>query len=85
MIIYLSGQGGVFNQSYEKWKRTQKKHGYVFSDKWGGTGNPQICKEKLDMEIYLAGSEGLAKQMNEDNEDNLFKGTNVLQSYYYCN
>ncbi len=52
----------------------------------GGTGNPQICKEKLDMEIYLAGSEARAKQMNEDNnKDNLFKGTNVLQSYYYCN
>lgn len=51
----------------------------------GGTGNPQICKEKLDMEIYLADSEARAKQMNEDSKDNLFKGTNILQSYYYCN
>lgn len=41
MIIYLSGQGGVFNQSYEKWKRTQKKkHGYVLGDKWGGDRKP---------------------------------------------
>ena len=86
MIIYLSGQGGVFNQSYDKWKRTQKKNMDMYLViSGGGTGNPQICKEKLDMEIYLAGSEARAKQMNEDNKDNLFKGTNVLQSYYYCN
>lgn len=70
----------------------------------GGTGNPQICKEKIDMDIYLAGTEDRSKQMIKDcekyclstsqehldieksgHEGNLFTGTNILQSYYYCN
>lgn len=39
-----------------------------------------------NMEIYLAGSESRAKQMNESNkESNIFNGTNLLMSYYYCN
>lgn len=83
MIIYLSG-GGILNQSYKKYKGQKNMNMYLVIS-GGGTGNPQICKEKLDMEIYLAGSEARAKQMNEDSKDNLFKGTNILQSYYYCN
>lgn len=84
MIIYLSGGGGILNQSYKKYKGQKNMNMYLVIS-GGGTGNPQICKEKLDMEIYLAGSEARAKQMNEDSKDNLFKGTNILQSYYYCN
>lgn len=84
MIIYLSGGGGILNQSYKKYKGQKNMNMYLVIS-GGGTGNPQICKEKLDMEIYLAGSEARAKQMHEDSKDNLFKGTNVLQSYYYCN
>lgn len=84
MIIYLSGGGGILNQSYKKYKG-QKNMNMHLVISGGDTGNPQICKEKLDMEIYLADSEARAKQMNEDSKDNLFKGTNVLQSYYYCN
>lgn len=39
-----------------------------------------------NMEIYLADSESRAKQMNETNkESNIFNGTNLLMSYYYCN
>lgn len=84
MIIYLSGGGGILNQSYKKYKGQKNMNMYLVIS-GGGTGNPQICKEKLDMEIYLAESEARAKQMNEDSKDNLFKGTNILQSYYYCN
>lgn len=84
MIIYLSGGGGILNQSYKKYKGQKNMNMYLVIS-GGGTGNPQICKEKLDMEIYLEGSEARAKQMNEDSKDNLFKGTNILQSYYYCN
>lgn len=84
MIIYLSGGGGILNQSYKKYKGQKNMNMYLVIS-GGGTGNLQICKEKLDMEIYLAGSEARAKQMNEDSKDNLFKGTNILQSYYYCN
>lgn len=93
-----------------------------------GTGNPQICLEKIlqkesenesvfsrerwsmerllqaensggNMNLYLAGSESRAERMSENcksikQEDRdilnhspggLFKGTNILQSFYYCN
>ena len=96
-----------------------------------GTGNPQICYEKIlqkesinesvfsgerrslecllqtekirgggNMNLYIAGSESRAERMNENCksiklehsdieksgcEGGLFKGTNILQSFYYCN
>lgn len=85
MILYIAGGGGILNQSYKKYKGSKNMDMYLVIS-GGGTGNPQICKDKLDMEIYLAGSESRAKQMDKsNNESNLFKGTNILQSYYYCN
>lgn len=71
----------------------------------GETGNPEMCRIGLkNMEVYIAGTELRAKQMNKVVNDecistwlersdieksgcegNLFSGTNILQSFYYCN
>lgn len=106
MNIFLAGGYGELSHlqnNLNKINQGKQMDLYLVTSS-GGTGNPQICKDKIDMDIYLAGTEERSKQMVKDCEDyctstklensaieksgyegNLFSGTNILQSFYYCN
>lgn len=53
-----------------------------------GTGSPMnkyLTEEAKKMDLYLAGTESRVKMFRDTVKENIFSGTKILQSFYYCN